>query len=572
MFAKLFGATASTTNRRLSTAGVFAATVLGLSACQSQAVSVARNISATTHESTAPAAAVAYPAGTALISDGTSTVQIGGRAVAFPSKVTDAAWSPDGSRIAFIDADGNIATARPDGTSLTVLTAAKSGVTRSNPTWYGGLVLFTENTAGAGSRMESVSAAGSATQGELPVFGGDVDSSGNQVDLGNSAPSGEASATRQPSGDGVVAYQHQGEDGPEVWIVDFNQRENFGAKLIDGSDPALSPDGSKVAFVDGRGQIEVAATAAPGTTTPATTHVTFGVQDPTDLVWTPDGSRIAFSTPTGVDSVAAEISAHADANPVTQLSSTPGTVTFLPSFRGEVDQFTGTDPVAVSITASQDRWPTTSQYSEVQSAVPARSATVGSTTALAADLALLPAVPGNGPLLLTAGSALDPRTATELRRVLGTATEGQGPIVYLLGGTAEISQAVVTGIQHLGYQIMWITSATPAVVQPSTDQSYQVMAVPLTRAVLVDSASPPDELVGTAFAGYYGAPVVKVSPSGLTPAQLTWLSLSGGPANSTTVFGPTADFGGQFIATIAAQEGVAPGYATMVDPQNPIVY
>jgi hypothetical protein len=39
-------------------------------------------------------------AGALLISDGSDTVTIGGKAVKFPSTVTDAAWSPDGSRIA----------------------------------------------------------------------------------------------------------------------------------------------------------------------------------------------------------------------------------------------------------------------------------------------------------------------------------------------------------------------------------------------------------------------------------------------------------------------------------------
>ena len=40
-------------------------------------------------------------AGTLLISDGTDQVRIGDGTVKFPTKVTDAAWSPDGSRILF---------------------------------------------------------------------------------------------------------------------------------------------------------------------------------------------------------------------------------------------------------------------------------------------------------------------------------------------------------------------------------------------------------------------------------------------------------------------------------------
>ena len=67
-------------------------------------------------------------AGLALISDGTAVVRVGDQKVTFPTTVTDAVFSADGSRIAFVNGDGNIATARPDGKGMKVLTAKAAGV------------------------------------------------------------------------------------------------------------------------------------------------------------------------------------------------------------------------------------------------------------------------------------------------------------------------------------------------------------------------------------------------------------------------------------------------------------
>src|ERR1051326_5006310 len=56
-----------------------------------------------------------YAAGTPLISDGSDTVTIGGTPVRFPTKVSEATWSPDGSRVAFVDGSGGGAPRAPDG-------------------------------------------------------------------------------------------------------------------------------------------------------------------------------------------------------------------------------------------------------------------------------------------------------------------------------------------------------------------------------------------------------------------------------------------------------------------------
>jgi len=591
MFAKS-GTSATIRARRLSIVGVLASTLLGVSACGTTIA--AQNAAAVAPAKPAgqakPGGGVApvpvigklhtytggtYAAGMALISDGTNTVRIGTQTVTFPTTVTDASWSSDGSRIVFIDANGNVATAQPDGSSLVVLTTKKAGVTRSNPTWYGNLIAFTERDSQNVSRMESVSSSESAAQPEELVNGGQTDADGDAVDTGNSFPNAMSDAVTTMDDQGMLAYQHEGADGPEVWIVDFNARTNSGYQVAEGSDPAISPDGSKVAFVDGKGQIEVMPSSALEVkSTPA--QITFSAADPTDLTWSPDGTRVAFSTVSGIESVAAEIPAHATANPPTEISATPGTVSFLQGTENTIDQFTGTDPVALSISASQDRWPTEAEFQQSQSNVPAAAATIGSSTALSVDQALLPAMDGNGPLLLTNGSTLDPRVAAELRRVLGKVADpnvgGGAPTVDLLGGTNDVSDSVQTAIEQLGYRTQRITSVIapppPPVVGP-----YAMTFTPFTRAVLVDSASPLDELIGSAYAGYfYGTPVLQASAAGLSPADQTWLSLSSGGASNTALFAPTVGFSGQYLQTIAGQEGGVLGYTTAINPATPATF
>ena len=80
------------------------------------------------------------------ITNGTATVTIGGRPARFGSNVTDAAWAPDGSRLAYVDGNGNIATARPNGGDVHVLTRTDQKVKRAHPTWAaaGSTIEFTE--------------------------------------------------------------------------------------------------------------------------------------------------------------------------------------------------------------------------------------------------------------------------------------------------------------------------------------------------------------------------------------------------------------------------------------------
>lgn len=405
----------------------------------------------------------AYTPGTLLVSDGSSTVTIGGAKVAFPTTVTDAAWSSDGSRIAFVGADGNIHTARPDGSGLLTLTSGAAK--RSHPSWFGPQIVFCEQGGDGVAKLQEVS-----SNGHPDVWWQNADgeqqlgwvTSDTSEQNGNTVPDGND--TRLPSGTpGSVAFQHNGSGGPEVWIYDDNQREPSAFKIAQGSQPALSPDGTEIAYVGADGRLrEISAIPvfpASGSPSPAAAAVlSTGLSGATNLVWSPDSTKIAFSTPSGVETVAA----HPSGTPSTptKVTSSPGVPSYLIGRADHIDRISVDDPVAESIAASQARWPTVQNYAVSQSTQFAMGATVAGSAQAQAALGneTLP-----GPLLFTGSGPLDPGVSAELKRVLGTVGDNGGPTVTILGGTDQVSAQAEAAIRQLGYQTTRITGDAEAV-------------------------------------------------------------------------------------------------------------
>jgi hypothetical protein len=474
------------TRQRVARSAVVAASVALVAACgvkQGSAPAPAGSV----------AAQAPYAAGTLLVSDGTATVLIGDKRVTFPTTVTEAAWSPDGSRIVFVDGDGNISSTNPDGAARVVLTSPPKGVVRSHPTWLGSQVVFAEKSSNGKSRLVSVWANGHKSdwaQGEFATGIG-VEA----PEQGNSAPS--ASAEQGPlGGTEELAFQHQGTKGPEVWVTDLNQREPWSAKVADGSEPALSPDGSKVAYVGRNGQIQVLATTGKS---PKPVQVTAGaVPDPSHLTWSPDGKAIAFATSTDVKTVAVNVAAGATAAAPTQVSASPGVPTYLMPQREQVSRITGSDPVDTAVAASQSRWPTQTVAMATEDRQPANRAILAGTTDLPAVLAASQLVSvAHGPLLFTSGSALDPRTEAELKRTLGkVSADGYVPEVYLIGGVDAVSAEAERAVKKLGYQPVRISgkdryelavAAARAISTPSNATNVFVVSGDDTAAVAVAS-------------------------------------------------------------------------------------
>jgi hypothetical protein len=114
--------------------------------------------------------------------------------------------------------------------------------------------------------------------------------------------------------------------------------------------------------------------------------------------------------------------------------------------QGTMLRVAGSDRIATSVAASQVAYPTGGSASTV---VLARD------DAFPDALAGVPlAAHGGGPLLLTTSDSLSPETAAEIQRVLSP-----GRTVYLLGGTAALSDTIRTQLATLGYATTRIAGA-----------------------------------------------------------------------------------------------------------------
>jgi hypothetical protein len=396
-----------------------------------------------------------------------------------------------------------VATARADGSSVVVLVKPGQGAKLSGPSWQGGTVLYTEqNTAGTHFvRQAQTVGQTDHSDGELGTFANAETGDWKQVaDTSNPASVQDRSLYGI---DSTLVFQAPGSKGPELWIhrQDHNSRggANPADKLIDGSWPALSADGA-LAFVGTGGGIEVVAAATLAKTnnaTPTATKIEDGASSAAHLTWTPDGKSIAYSTPTGI----MEVPDQPGATP-TQLSAKPGVVSFLPPAADRIvplSASSATDLVGASITVSQHRWLTeTGSTAEPAGGGPHGPSAMSVTIVAADDPATaqkeLSWAGLYGPTLLTTGHGnLDPRLATEIRRVLGKAQIGSTlfpgvDTVNLVGAPGSIPADADTVIKGLGYTAVHVTSA-PKPTADSTSAAPPVIAVvdPADTAALTEA-------------------------------------------------------------------------------------
>lgn len=503
--------------RRSATAAILAASLTVLAACNAKTTPPAATAEPTpTTPAADQASAPKYERGTILISDGTPVVTIGDAKVTFPTSVTDAVWSPDGSRIAFIDAEGRLTTARPDGTGLVRPVGSVKTGRNERPVWFGSTILYTGWAAG---KSEIVRRNGTDVAPQWQQ----QEESWSRFEAGGDFPQGEvrnASAVyfgdgRDPSG--RVAYEHETAKGDEVWVLDYNQREPYSVKIADGTEPALSPDGSKVAYVGRDGQVQVA--PAAGRKHPAK-QVTFGAATPSHLVWTADGARIAYSTPAGVQSVAA-VPAGPKSNPAQPVTAKPASVSYLPGRTNRVERIAG-DPVAAAIKASQLRWPTRKgTYGMSEDRGPAAAVVLAS--AAQPDLALAAsgfAGDAYGPLLLTSGRDLDPAVRDEIKRLLGK-VEGKPyqTMVYLVG---DLSPAVESELLALNYATKRFTGTPGELFLAAAEQREPTLA--WAHVMVLDATDTKAAALALANAGM---PVLLAGGDKLSAPARAYLSTSG---------------------------------------------
>ncbi|MFJ1753918.1 hypothetical protein [Kitasatospora sp. NPDC088134] len=239
-------------------------------------------------------------AGTKLtVSTNSATVLMDGKSVDFGTVVRDLAWSPDGKHAAFIDGDGNLQTADPDGTHKTLIAKAPSGVTWSHPTWQvygpnephgaGTFLLFTADDKKS-LRLMAAEAKAGAKPDALHV--GDSEGVTEIPDTGNQWPNSAGKA-------GWTVYANK-TDG-QVYFHDVVSRTNGGV-IAKGSQPATDEAGDVVFVrsVDGHSHIFTEARGEQGKEHDLTPGATV---DYTEPVITRDGKTVAFRGPDGIYTV-----------------------------------------------------------------------------------------------------------------------------------------------------------------------------------------------------------------------------------------------------------------------------
>lgn len=386
------------------------------------------------------------------ITNGTATVTIGGRPARFGSTVTDAAWAPDGSRLAYVDGNGNIATARPDGGDVHVLTRTEKGVKRAHPTWAGAgrAIEFTERGHDGVWRLVTVSSNRIAPGAEQVDWLGDTQSHGD------TAPNAVGTAAKIPGDLALdrLAYQHAGPKGAEVWILDGNQREPIPVKVGAGSQPALAPDGQRVAFIGRGGQLFVEAIV--NRKGGATVQITFGTKGISSPAWSPDGTRIAFRTAKDVESVSAKPKSAAK-NPVRVESKTPGTPAYRPVAATTTYRVGTSDPIAAAVTLSRSHW-IGAAHQDARPESYASVVTLIDTDDPGAATTALDVTGAAGPVLFVHGGTLDPRVRAEISRVLRPSTDTAVTVV------GKVSASIATTLTSMGYAVRRVS--TPRALTP----------------------------------------------------------------------------------------------------------
>jgi putative cell wall-binding protein len=429
-------------------------------------------------------------------------------------------WSPDGSRAVFASGvDGTFFTVRHnDGANVDLLLpGAASGVERGSPTWLGdGYGIVWSERTGSDPWQLMFMLAGAETLPD-PVF----------------VPGTGANDTMPDAGSGsAIVFQRQVDLGtPEIRFYDPTvDPDNTSLVVTNGRNPALSPDGSKVAFVrndDVNDEIFVVPTGG-GTATQLTNTAT--AKD--NPVWSHDGAEVAFSSGSNVAVIAAT-----GADP-TSVTNVPG-LTGIPAYQthriNNIVRLAGTNRFTTAVSISEFMWGDGGADAVVLSRSDHFADALGGAALAAAK---------NGPLLLTPPTSFNSATRAEMIRVLGPTNK----TVYILGGLGAISQSVQNQVAALGYTTKRLTGA----------DRYQVaLAIaneisPTPELVLAATGTNfPDGLAAGAAAGSYNpfgipAVVILTNDTSLPPSVRTYLDNL--DPNITTIFG---------ISTKAAQ-AVAP--------------
>ncbi|MGI5212853.1 cell wall-binding repeat-containing protein [Plantactinospora sp. CA-290183] len=452
--------------------------------------------------------------GTLTASNGGKTLQFAdGRRVTSSENISDAAWSPDGSRAVFVTAQGVIATLRFDNGEDIFTIASPQPDKRADPHWVGdgGNVVWAAKPPGRPWHLEfTVNAENDPMRQISPDDGRHY----LNPDTG--------------SGQRIVVQRQEDAGGeptgtPEIGFLAPDS--GYTTIAANASKPSLSPDGTRVAFIRSDGEYDQVwvCDLAGGDLV----QVTSNPVHHDEPAWSPHGLVIAFSQggrvyqarPDGSDA----------ANPLSAgLSGKPA---YRPFKQDRVVRLFGANRFTTAAAVSRSYW---SSLSEGDGApFPAEAVVLSRSDTFADALggsAL--AAAKRGPLLMTPPDTLDETTRIEIQRILSP-----GRTVYLLGSAGAISETVRNQLNSLGYEVKRL--AGPDRFSTSIAIANEVDPSPDT-VLAATGMDFPDALAAGAAAGAQNRPgsgesavVVLTQDSTLAPATKTYLD---GLPDETTLF------------------------------------
>ena len=195
---------------------------------------------------------------------------------ALPVEIRAPSWSPDGTKIAFA-AEEIIATVDLDGSNYRLAAEPGFRLLTDCPSW-----------SPDGSKIAFVS----RREGKQRIYVMNADGS-NEIGLSPQEREGDSSPAWSPDGT-KIAFDSYGAWHPQIYVMnaDGSNPTRLTENTVGDRSPAWSPDGSRIGFISDRdGQPDLYTMHADGGDV---TRLTENSIYEISLSWSPDGTRLAF--------------------------------------------------------------------------------------------------------------------------------------------------------------------------------------------------------------------------------------------------------------------------------------